>query len=415
MSVKWTYRLYWCHFTIGINKGDVIVRKLRRDKIYKDLEFSTEFSVEDWNALIKLKLGKYFTDDSVFEENKEILRTEIINYIKFCTKEEYFKLFEWTFDISKDCILLNRQKSIKILADSFEDISNTDMKWMTNVLIQPDSSDFSERDKISYYFKAIDETLEGAFKPRFKLLDKLINFKLSQIIVDNSSFDFGKLIREFPSQVKCDVSLFLKDPLFSIPTNQWRNIAAHKSFTINTDNIVVAYGKGNIHTKTISYCDFYKIVNWTQDIYRVIRLAQVLTDLNYIAEIVEILGGTENMNVRFEASLLHIIHNMQIVGFEFVSNEKQNGIFCLNVKGKVNHDVKSSLIHASQCLDQLSCAIYDDKFVRDNFQKTKVSIVNDSGDILASATISVEAALKRAQGKLTLNEYLSKIEFDVKN
>lgn len=388
---------------------------MRRDKIYEDLKFSTEFSVEDWNALVKLKLGKYFTDDSIFEENKEILRTEIINYIKFCTKEEYFKLFEWTFNISKDCILLDRQKSIKILADSFDDISNTDMKWMTNVLIQPESSSFSERDKISYYFKAIDETLEGVFKPRLKLLDKLINFKLNQVIVDNSSIDFGKLIREFPFQAKSYISLFLEDPLFSIPTNQWRNIAAHKSFTINTDNIVVEYGRGNIHTKAISYSDFYKIVQWTQDIYRIIRLAQVLTDLNYIREIVNVLGGTENMNIRFESSLLHIIHNMQIVGFEFVSNKEENGTFCLNVKGKLNHDVASSLIHASQCLDQLSHAIYNDKFIRDSFQKTKISIVENDGNILASATIPIEIALKRAQGELTLDEYLSKMEFDIKN
>ncbi|WP_411897388.1 hypothetical protein [Elizabethkingia occulta] len=388
---------------------------MRRYKIYEYLGFSTEFSVEDWNALIKLKLGKYFTEDLVFEENKEILRTEIINYIKFCTQEEYFKLFEWTFDLFKDCILLDRQKSIKILADSFDDISNTDMRWMTNFLIQPDSSNFSERDKISYYFKAIDETLEGAFKQRFILLHKLINLKLNQTIVDNSSFDFGKLIRELPSQARGYVSLFLEDPLFSIPTNQWRNIAAHKSFTINTDNIVVEYGRGNIQSKTISYSDFYKIVQWTQDIYRVIRLAQVLTDLNYIREIVEILDGTENMNIRFEASLLRIIHNMQIVGFKFVSNEEQNETFCLNVKGKVNYDVKSSLIHASQCLDQLSRAIYNDKFVRDTFQKTKINIVDDSGNILASATISIETALKRAQGGLTVKEYLNKMEFDIKN
>lgn len=86
---------------------------MRRYKIYEYLGFSTEFSVEDWNALIKLKLGKYFTEDLVFEENKEILRTEIINYIKFCTQEEYFKLFEWTFDLFKDCILLDRQKALK--------------------------------------------------------------------------------------------------------------------------------------------------------------------------------------------------------------------------------------------------------------------------------------------------------------
>ena len=137
---------------------------MRRDKIYEDLEFSTEFSVEDWNALIKLKLGKYFTEDSVFEKNKELLRTEIINYIKFCTKTEYFKLFEWTFDLYKECIDSDRQSTIKILADSFYDVSNTDMKWMTNVLTQPDSSSFSERDKIKHQLSTTYQQLV-AIKP----------------------------------------------------------------------------------------------------------------------------------------------------------------------------------------------------------------------------------------------------------
>jgi hypothetical protein len=384
---------------------------VRRDKIYEDLEFSTEFSVEDWNTLIKLKLGKYFTEDSVFEENKEILRTEIINYIKFCTKPEYFKLFEWTFDLYQECINSDRQTTIKILADSFDDVSNTDMKWMTNVLTQPDSASFSERDKINYYFKVIDETLEGAFKPRFKLLDKLTSFKLNCTVIDNSTFDFGKLIRDFPSQVKSDVSLFLEDPVFSISTNQWRNIAAHKSFTINKDDIVVEYGRGTIQTRTISYDDFYKILHWTQNIYRVIRLGQVFFDLNHIKEIVTELGGTGNINIRFESALVHLVNNVQIVGFKFVSTEELNGVFCLNLKPKIDSDLKSSLIHASQFLDQLSCAIFDDVFIRDKFQATKVSLVDDELKSLASASVSIEVALKRAESKITLDEYLKNVDF----
>lgn len=388
---------------------------MKRDKIYEDLHFFTDVSVEDWNALLKLKLGKYFLDESLFEKNKEILRTEVVNYIRFCTKPDYFKLFEWTFYLYRSCIVSDKQRIIQVLADSFDDISNTDMKWMTNVLTQPDQKEFSERDKISYYFKVIDEILEGSFKPRFKLLDKLVNFNLDGNIPDNSASDFGKVIRDFPNQMNSDAILFLEDPFFSISTNQWRNIAAHKSFTINRDNIVIEYGRNTKQSHTLSYDDFYKIVLWTQDIYRVIRFSQVLTDLNYIEEIVTELGDTENINIRFESALVHIIHNMQIVGFEFVSNEEQGEIFCLNVKGKIDHDVKSSLIHASQCLDQLSCAIYDDKFVKNNFKKTQISIVDNSRRVLASATIFIEVAVNKAKGNITLDKYLKMIEFDIKN
>ncbi|MNW32565.1 hypothetical protein D3C74_95100 [compost metagenome] len=387
---------------------------MKREQLYKDLHFSSEFSVEDWNNLLKIEFGKYFSEEA-FKKNKEILRTEIINYIRFCTKPEYLKLFEWTSDLYKDCLNTNNQRIIKVLADSFDDISNTDMKWMTNVLTQPDHNEFSERDKISFYFKVIDETLESVFKPRFKLLCKFVDFKLHHSVPDNSSSDFGQLIRDFPIQVRRDADLFLKDPILLISTNQWRNIAAHKSFIINENDIVVKYGRNNIQMLAISYDNFYKILEWTQDIYRVIRLGQVFTYLNYMEEIVSELGGTENIHIRYESSLLHIIHNMQTVGFEYVSNEEQGDTFILNVKGKMNHDVKSSLIHASQCLDQLSCAIYDDKFVRDNFKKTKIRIVDDDLNTLASATISIEIALKKAMGELTLDEYLNRMEFNIKN
>ena len=386
---------------------------MRRDKIYEDLEFSADFSVEDWNDLIKLKLEKYFINDTIFEKNKEVLRTELINFIGLSEKSVYFELFEWTYDLYADCIEIDKEKTIKIFADSFQDISNTDMKWMTNVLTQPDYQQFSERDKISYYFKVIDETLEGVFKPRLKLLDKLIRLKLGQDVIDNSNFDFGKIIREFPNEFENETNLFLKDPIFSISTNQWRNIAAHKSVVIKKDSVEVKYGRANIQSISMTIEEFYKITHWTQDIYRTIRLAQVFTDLNYIEEIVTELGGTENLNVRFESALLHIIHNMQIVGFEFVSTEELSDTFCLNVKGKVNHDLKSSLIHASQCLDQLSCAVYDDEFTKDNFENTRISILDDESNKLASAIIPIDIALKKAKSEISLDEYLDKMKFEI--
>lgn len=108
---------------------------------------------------------------------------------------------------------------------------------------------------------------------------------------------------------------------------------------------------------------------------------------------------------------MHLIHNVQIVGFKFVSPEELNGVFCLNLKPKPNHDIRSSLLHASQLLDRLSCAIFNDEFVRDKIQQTKVSLVDDEMKSLASASVSIEIALKRAESKITLDEYLKNVDF----
>ena len=176
---------------------------------------------------------------------------------------------------------------------------------------------------------------------------------------------------------------------------------------------MVKYGRSNIQSTSMLFEEFYKITHWTQNIYKAIRLGQVFTDLNYIKEIVNEMGGTENLNVRFESALLNITHNMQIVGFEFVSTEELSDTFCLNVKGKVNEDLKSSLIHASQCLDQLSCAVYDDEFTKDNYKNTRVNILDDESNKLASATIPIEIALKKAKSEISLDEYLDHMKFEI--
>lgn len=387
---------------------------MKRDNIYSNIEFTTDYSVDEWNALVKLKFSKYFINEDVLNENKEILRTEIPNYLYLIQYPEYYNLFEWGIDLYMNCVNIDKSKAIKIVASLFQETSVTDMKWMTNILIQPDTDYFDERDKVSYYFKVIDEILEGVFKPRFRLFSKMLFFKENLHIVDNYSSDFGKLINDIPNSCKSKIELFLQDPIFSIPTNQWRNIAAHKSYTINKNNIIIEYGRGNIQTETITFEDFYKILEWIKNIYRSIRFSQVVFHLNFTKEIVEELGGTEMMNIRFESSLLYIIHNMQIVGFKFVSTNIDFDLFCLNIEGKKNHDIRSSLIHASQCLDQLSCALYDDKYIRDKFKKCSVNILNKNQEKVASATVSIEIALKKVYGKIELKEYLDNVSFYVK-
>jgi len=387
---------------------------MRSNKIFEDLEFSNEFSVEDWNVLVKQLLGKYIANESILDKHRELLRTEVINFIRFSQKDEYLQLFDWICELLNNCIKKDKQRTIAIIAGSFQEIIDTDTRWMSNVLSQPLITELSERDKISFHFKIIDETLEGVFKPRFKLFDKISRLDLGLEVVNDSNSDFGRLIRDYPDIYKHKISLFLKDPYFLISTNQWRNIAAHKSYKIDKDSIIVHYGRPNVVSQTITIEEFYKIFDWSQDIYRVLRLAQVLIDLSFIKEIMSAFDGTEDLNVRFEASLFHIIHNLQIVGFEFVSTEDFGDTFILRVKGKIGFDVNASLIHASQCLDRLSCAIFDDRFVRDSFQNSQICIVDNDHNDKASAEISIAVALKKVKGEIDLDEYLDNMKFEIK-
>lgn len=378
------------------------------DKIYKNLNFTNEFSVDDWNNLIKSSFGKYFKNNDVFNANKELLHTEIINYIRFSENKKYLELFDWTFSIFGQCIELDEDLSIDELTKSFYETSDTDTRWMTNVITQPDVNSFEEHDKINYSFKLIDEILEGVFKPRFKLLHKFSFYLKNGGFPDNSNDTLGTLIKNFPLHEDDISTTYLKDSIVLISTNQWRNIAAHKSFKIEQDTVIVTYGSSNSQTVKIDYKQFYSILNWVQNIYRVIRLAEVLIYLNYTEKIVNNLG-TE-YKIRFESSLLHIIHNMQIVGFEFIGTDKSNKLFNLNFKKKVNENIKDSIIHASQCLYQLSCGIHDDEYIKNKFNRVRVNIYDDKTN-MASASIEISNALKKVENKISLEEYIDYIDF----
>lgn len=379
------------------------------ERITKSLIFSNEFSVDDWNSLLNTELRKYFINDEVFNENKEILRTEFVNYIRIYSKNTYHNLFEWTYNQFTLAMTSNIELTIKELSNSFYDLSKTDMRWITNVIGQPRFLELSERDKIYQCFKMIDEVLEGCFNPRFRMLYNIIFFNKTSKFKENKDEKLGILVNSIPKEVENEISLYLKDPIVNIPTHQWRNIASHKSYDVQKDSITVTYGSQNKDEKSLSYSEFYDILTWVHDMYRAIRLAEVFFTLNYIKNIVKNLGGTSKVEIRHEASLFHLIHNMQIIGFKYVSMTKENRTVALSFNTKEETTIMDSLIHASQCLDQIACSIYDDLFVRDDYDTVQVNVLE--GNSKASASVRIDIALAKAQGNISQKEYIENIVF----
>ena len=64
-------------------------------------------------------------------------------------------------------------------------------------------------------------------------------------------------------------------------------------------------------------------------------------------------------------------------------------------------------------MDQLSCALYDDEFTKENFEYTRVSILDNELNKLASATISIDIALRKVKSEISLDEYLGNMTFEL--
>ncbi|MEZ7935504.1 MAG: hypothetical protein QMB67_11340 [Sulfurospirillum sp.] len=378
--------------------------------IFQTLKYDENLTIDDYNQITREIFLKYFKDDTTFLKCKELLRTELINYIKYIAQQNKFEqLFEKILLVFNDAIAKDKNKIIKELALNLSKISKTDNSYLAYYIRQPiDISSYSLREFTEYYFDVIDEVLESCFKPRLELFFKINTFNLNGLLPDASNKKFGDivdLIKNFDE--------LIKDPVFSIVFSQWRNIATHKDFEIAKENIKVEYGqKNNRKTQILDHQQLKEITLYIHNVYCVLRLAEVVIYLNYTEEIMATNEANSiEFDIRSEASLLHIIHNLQTVGFEFHSFNDQKNIFILNLYIKQNNDVKESVIHASQAFTQIAMALDWDKFQKEKFDTIKINILDRVDQVVASAKIDIESCINYSFRKIDMNQLIEKIEF----
>jgi len=373
--------------------------------IFNQFQYNNNFNIDDWNALTKDVFFKYFNNENIYLNNIELLQTELVNYLKLYSNENYISLLDKIYQSFIDKINV-QQKSFKVLFDNLKSISDTDDKYMSYFISQPDVSNYTKKDFAIYYFRTMDEIIEGCYKPRFNLFYKFSTDKL----LDTKTF--GDLVND---KELTNFELLVKDPIVGIYINQWRNISSHKDFEISKDTIKVTYGTKRDKFKNISHDELKQITFWVRDIYGVLRLAETLIYLNYMKNIMDSIENKKiDINMRTESSLVHIIHNLQLVGFQFESYVEDGKIFELNLYVKNNNDIQESIIHASQIFSLIACALNDDEFQKDKFSDIKINILNLKKEILACASIDINSCLDFSNHKLNIEKLISRINFDLK-
>lgn len=374
--------------------------------IFNQLDYNNDCSVDDWNSLTREIFFKYFSSENNYLRNKELLRTELMNYVMLYPNEDYIKMLNAIHEVFESVIFLEKEKSLKVLFDNFKNISNTDDRYMSYYISQPDVNNFTKKDFAVYYFRTINDIIEGCFEPRFKLLYRFHRNKLFENL-DNKNL--GDLVND---EKFTNFDLLIKDPIFGIHINQWRNISAHKDFRISKDSIEVKYGNKRDKSQTLFHEQLKQITFWIRDVYGALRLAEVLIHLNYMEEIRN-LTEDKNIDLRSEASLLHIIHNLQIVGFKYESFVENNTTFELNLFIKNNNDVEESIIHATQVFGRIACALDDDEFQKDKFTDIQINILNKLKEVVASAIIDIKSCLDFSNYKLNQEQLINQIHFNI--
>ncbi|WP_066403072.1 hypothetical protein [Aliarcobacter cryaerophilus] len=380
--------------------------------VFETLKYDSNLTIDDYNQVIKEVFFKYFKDELTFIKNKELLRTELVNYIKYIAKNEKFeKLFENILKVFNDAILKDKNKVIQELASNLLTITKTDSLYLAYYIRQPkDISSYSQRELAEYYFDVIGYTLESCYKPRIELFYKIYKFNQNGIFENLTSKTFGDILNSINN-----FDELTKDAIFNIVFSQWRNIADHKDFDITKDNIQVRYGKGNNRkSKSLSHTQLKEIAFSINQVYSILRLAEVLIYLNYTDEI---MASDKTKNIKFdirsEASLLHIVHNLQTVGFKFHSFNDESNIFILNLYIKSNNDIQESIIHASQLFTKIAMAIDNDDFQKDRFNKLKINILDRNDFIVANAITDFQSCIDFSFSKIDMYQLIDNIKFKI--
>lgn len=380
--------------------------------IFETLKYDENLTIEDYNKITKDIFYKYFKDEKTFLKNKELLRTELVNYVKHISKKEKFeKLFENILKVFNEAINKNPNEVFRELALNLPKVAQVDNLYLSYYINQAkDISNYTTRDLAIYYFDIIDKILESCFKPRLELFFKIFKFNSESIFPDISNKTFGDIVN-----LISDFDELIKDPYFNIVFSQWRNISTHNDFEITKENIFVKYGqKDNQKTQILSHQELKEITFYINSVYSVLRLAEAIIYLNYTEEIMATDEAKSiKYNIRSEAWLLNIIHNLQTVGFKFYSFNEIENIFELNLYAKQNNDIQKSIIHASQVFTQIAMALDEDEFQKDKFAYIQINILNHNNEVASSAIINVNTCLDYSHKKIDMKQLIKEIDFKI--
>jgi len=372
--------------------------------------------VTDWNAAVRREFGPFVRRKSILFKYREILRTEVINLRKLARSPECMKLLLQLVRLYRRELTSDRVALLQQLVTLFPGTGTADENWMSLFMRAERSPSSSLQDQVQAQFDWLDVVLEGCHKYHLRILYAFALHKHNgNFPADVVSMDYGALVGGLPQWARSSFAYLCEDPEHGITVNQWRNIAAHKSFVIRSSRTLdVTYGRGaNRTTKRLTTASLRRAFDWSINALNALRLATVIVYLEYMEELQG--AGLKDPTMRLDSWLTHLFHNMRLVGFYGVSHTLNAKFLTIDLFDTQSRPVRDAIIHASQVLDQLSVAVDSDPAIRPRPERACVRLLNDDGSVAAGASVRTVDAITHSEGGSTLQQYINSIDFMIRN
>jgi hypothetical protein len=368
--------------------------------------------VSDWSAAVRREFGPFIRRKSILSKYPEILRTELVNLRKIAGCPECMRQLRRLVRLYRRELTGHHASAIQQLIALFPGTIAADGNWMSLFMRGEESPFDSVHDEVYEQFDRLDSILEGCHKHHFRVLYSFAVHRTSSTFpADVAARDYGALVATLPQWARAGFRYLCEDPEHSIAVNQWRNVAAHKSFTIRSCRTLdVTYGRPpNQRTKRITTASLRRALDWSMKALNTLRLASVIVYLEYMGDLHA--TGLPECRLRLDSWLVHIFQNLRLVGFHGVAHDLNRNVFTVDLFDAKGRPVRDAAIHASQILDQMSVAVDSDPSVGRRPTRVRVRLVNGEGAVVATASVKTANALAHSEGKLTLQQYVDSVDF----
>ena len=340
---------------------------------------------------------------------------ELRNLARIYEHPEHMALMRWCLTLHRRVLRIDRQGAYGEMRQLFPNMQASDEAWLNMFQVtSPLGSQAAPRDRAFQLFQTIDGVGEGCFKPQLQIIYAFAYREaMGKWPTKTGAQGFGKMVADFPEPRQSAPPIFLHDPILNIQVNQWRNIAAHKSFSlVGPQTIEVKYGNGGKQkSRKLGLHRLRKVSSWLIKTHNAVRLANTITFVEHIQEIFS--QGQTNIERPISASILNIAHDLSTVGFNTVEwiVIKREGV--LSVVDQLDRNPREALIHASQQLVQLAVGVLADVATSSRISKVSIQLLLPDGRVFAKARAAVTDADAFSLRKIHLNKYMDRIEWIV--
>lgn len=371
-----------------------------------------EYSVDDWNQAVIKHFGPFVADKSTLVTEKEILRSELINLARVISSSEGERLLHTILALYREVLSADRPNALAFMQGRFAEVGRADQAWMglflTNSRLH---RDYPLTERVTQVFSHLETVLEGCYKPHLRVLAAFSAYGIASTLPSKTAkHDFGTLLRTVQNSLGAEGQSLILDSELGIEYNQWRNIAAHRSFEVSTrSTIEVEYGSATRQRRGLTFAALRRTLSSAIAAMAVVRMANTLVYLECMPELNAL--GLPQPQLRFESTIVGLCHNLSIVGFRCLGYSSAKGCLTLSLIDRLGREPLESVLHASQVLDQLGVAVELDVTRKARHRYVEVEVLSPKGIQEGRAQITVADVTSWTKGELTTIERIDRTTF----